>query len=69
MTRAQLAAVSYLARYAGHTHKLYAYQLGRWFEWCETNWRDPLIGIQRAHVEFASATSVATGPCLPRSTR
>ena len=43
MTPAQQAAVSYLARYAGHTHKLYAghthklyaYQLRRWFAWCE----------------------------------
>jgi hypothetical protein len=25
MTPAQSAAVSYLARYSGHTHKLYAY--------------------------------------------
>jgi hypothetical protein len=32
MTTAQLAAVSYLARYSGHTHDLYAYQLRRWFE-------------------------------------
>jgi hypothetical protein len=31
MTPAQLAAVSYLARYTGHTHALYAYQLRRWF--------------------------------------
>jgi integrase/recombinase XerD len=34
MTPAQLAAVSYLARYSGHTHQLYAYQLRRWFAWC-----------------------------------
>ncbi len=34
MTLAQLAAVSYLARYSGHTRNLYAYQLRRWFEWC-----------------------------------
>ena len=46
-----LAAVSYLARYAGHTHELYAYQLRRWFEWCESNGLDP-FGIQRAHVEL-----------------
>jgi integrase/recombinase XerD len=52
MTRAQLAAVSYLARYSGHTHSLYAYQLRRWFEWCETNRLDPLDRIQRAHVEL-----------------
>ncbi|MGH3333415.1 MAG: tyrosine-type recombinase/integrase [Nocardioidaceae bacterium] len=52
MTPAQLAAVSYLTRYSGHTHTLYAYQLRRWFAWCETNRLDPLVGIQRAHVEL-----------------
>lgn len=31
MTPAQQAAVSYLARYRGHTHALYTYQLRRWF--------------------------------------
>jgi integrase/recombinase XerD len=52
MTPAQLAAVSYSARYSGHTHTLYAYQLRRWFDWCQTGGLDPLIGIQRAHVEL-----------------
>jgi integrase/recombinase XerD len=52
MSSAQLAAVSFLARYAGHTHQLYAYQLRRWFEWCEANGLDPLAGIQRGHVEL-----------------
>jgi hypothetical protein len=52
MTTAQLAAVSYLARYTGCTHTLYAYQLRQWFTWCQTNGVDPLIGIQRAHVEL-----------------
>jgi integrase/recombinase XerD len=52
MSTAQLAAVSYLARYSGHTHALYAYQLRRWFAWCATNGLDPLVGIQRAHVEL-----------------
>ena len=52
MTTAQLAAVFFLARYAGHTHELYSYQLRRWFEWCEGNGLDPLVGIQRAHVEL-----------------
>jgi integrase len=52
MTRARVAAVSYLARYSGHTHSLYAYQLRRWFQWCETNRLDPLDGIQRAHIEL-----------------
>ncbi len=31
MTPAQLAAVSSLARYSGHTHTPYAYHLQRWF--------------------------------------
>jgi hypothetical protein len=53
MTTAQLAAVSFLARYTGHTHELYSYQLRRWFEWCESNGLDPLVGIQRAHVELS----------------
>ena len=52
MSTAQLAAVSYLARYAGHTHALYAYQLRQWFAWCQINGLDPLAGIQRAHVEL-----------------
>jgi len=47
-----VAAVSFLARYAGHTHELYSYQLRRWFQWCEANGLDPLVGIQRAHVEL-----------------
>ena len=52
MTPAQRAAVSYLARYSGHTHALYAHQLRRWFAWCETRDLDPLIVIQRAHIEL-----------------
>jgi len=52
MTTAQLAAVSYLARYSGRTHTLYAYQLRQWFAWCQSNGLDPLVGIQRAHVEL-----------------
>jgi integrase/recombinase XerD len=52
MTPAQQAAVSYLARYRGHTHALYTYQLRRWFAWCETSDIDPLVGVQRAHVEL-----------------
>jgi site-specific recombinase XerD len=52
MSTAQLAAVSYLARYSGHTHVLYAYQLRQWFAWCEGNGLDPLLRIQRAHVEL-----------------
>jgi integrase/recombinase XerD len=52
MSTAQLAAVSFLARYSGRTHALYGYQLKRWFGWCESNGLDPLVGIQRAHVEL-----------------
>jgi integrase/recombinase XerD len=52
MTPAQLAAVSFLARYSGQTHTMYAYQLRRWFAWCETNQLDPLLGVERAHVEL-----------------
>ena len=50
MSPAQLA--SFLARYSGRTHALYAFQLRRWFTWCEANALDPLIGIQRAHIEL-----------------
>ncbi len=52
MSTAQLAAVSYLARYSGPTHTLYAYQLKQWFAWCEGSALDPLVGVQRAHVEL-----------------
>ncbi len=52
MSTAQLAAVSYLARYSGRTHRLYSFQLREWFSWCEGHGLDPLAGIQRAHVEL-----------------
>jgi hypothetical protein len=52
MTPAQLAAVSYPARYSRDSHALYAYQLRRWFGWCESNGLDALVGVQRAHVEL-----------------
>ena len=52
MSTAQLAAVSYLARYSGRTHRLYAFQLREWFSWCEGHRLDPLVGVQRAHVEL-----------------
>ena len=52
MSTAQLAAVSFLARYSGRTHALYAFQLREWFGWCESHGLDPLVGIQRAHVEL-----------------
>ena len=69
MTPAQLAAVSYLARYSGHTHQLYAYQLRRWFAWCETNRLDPLVGVQRPTWSSTSATSVSPDCASRRSTR
>ena len=52
MSTAQLAAVSYLARYSGRTHVLYSLQLRQWFTWCENTALDPLVGIQRAHIEL-----------------
>ncbi|KJK12727.1 hypothetical protein UB45_05065 [Terrabacter sp. 28] len=52
MSQSQLAAVSFLARYAGRTHSLYALQLRQWFTWCESHGLDPLVGIQRAHIEL-----------------
>jgi site-specific recombinase XerD len=67
MTSAQLASVSYLARHSGHTHQLYAYPLRRWFAWCETNRLDPLLGIQRAHVELYIRHLGETG-LMPSST-
>ena len=60
MTPAQLAAVSFLARYSGHTHQLYASQLRRWFSWCETNALDPLVGIQRARMWSCTSGISAT---------
>ena len=53
MSTAQLAAVSFLARYSGRTHHLYQFQLRERFACCcERNGLDPLIGVQRAHVEL-----------------
>jgi hypothetical protein len=57
MSTAQLAAAPYLARYAGRTHTLYAYQLRAWFTWCETSGLDPLVGVQRATSSCTSASS------------
>lgn len=68
MTPAQLAAVSYLARYAGHTHTLYAYQLRCWFAWCEKRSLDPLVGIQRAHIELYIRSLGERASWPPRST-
>jgi site-specific recombinase XerD len=68
MTPAQLAAVSYPVRYAGHTHSVYACGLRRGFQWCETDGLDPLIGIQRAHVELYIRHLGGCGP-MPSSNK
>ena len=57
MSTAQLAAVSYLARYPGRTHSLYAYQLGQWFAWCESNGLDPWPGSSELMSSSTSASS------------
>ena len=44
--------MSFLARYSGRTHSLHAYQLREWFARCESNGMDPLVGVQRGHVEL-----------------
>lgn len=52
MTPAQQAAVSFLARYTGRTYEAYSSQLRAWFTWCTMGDLDPLVGIERAHVEL-----------------
>jgi hypothetical protein len=61
MTPAQRAAVSYLAPYSGHTHALFAYQLRRWFGWCDTNALDPLSGSSEPTSSSTSGTSARPG--------
>lgn len=61
MSSAQLAAVSYLARYSGHTHGLYAYQLRQWFAWCESNGLDPWPGSSEPMSSSTSASSATAG--------
>jgi hypothetical protein len=61
MTTAQLAAVSYLARYSGHTHDLYAYQLRRWFDWCEESSLDRWSGSSERTSSCTSAGSASPG--------
>jgi hypothetical protein len=51
MSPGQLAAVSYLARYSGHTHKLYTFQLRRWFR----------MGARRPTSSCTSAISALAG--------
>ncbi len=69
MSTAQLAAVSFLARYSGRTHALYAFQLREWFGWCESHGLDPLVGIQRAHLELDIRSLGARGLRTPPSSR
>ncbi len=52
MSTDQLAAVSYLARYAGRTHALYSYQLREWFTWCQANRLDPLVGVHHGALAY-----------------
>ena len=58
MSTAQMAAVSFLARYSGQTHRLYAFQRRQWFTWCEGHGLDPLVGVQRAQSSSTSAVWV-----------
>ena len=62
MSTAHLAAVSFLARSSGRTHALYGYQLREWFTRCEHHGLDPLIGVQRAHVELYIRSLGERGP-------
>jgi hypothetical protein len=43
-------------------YELYAAQLRRWFGWCERNGLDPVVGIQRAHVELYIRQLGESGP-------
>ncbi len=65
MSTAQLAAVSCLARYAGRTHALNAYQLWQWFAWCQTNGLDP-VGLDDPEV---GAVVDGQGPRVPGPSR
>ncbi len=58
MSTAQLAAVSFLARYCGRTHTLYAFQLREWFAWCQSNGLAPPWSGSSA--PMSSCTSVAS---------
>ena len=53
MSPAQLAAVSYLARYSGRTHTLYAFQVRRWFAWCDVHALDPSHSLRQASITNA----------------
>ncbi|MGO4363474.1 hypothetical protein [Terrabacter sp. RAF57] len=57
MSKAQLAAVSFLARCAGHTHDPYTFQPRQWFAWCEANGLDPARDPASPRRGCTSATS------------
>lgn len=61
MTPAQLAAISYLARYSGHTHALYAYQLRRWFAGAKPTAWTPWSGCSGRTWSSTSGTYVSAG--------
>ena len=42
-------------------HTLYAYQLRRWFTWCETNGLDPLVGCNGLNLSSRSAICTTAG--------
>lgn len=61
MSTAELAAVSYLARFAGRTHILYGYQLRQQFAWWEINGLDPLSGSSAPTSSCTCAGSATAG--------
>jgi len=58
MTGAQLAAASFLARYSGRTHSLYAYQLREWFACASPTGWTPCSGSRELMLSYTSAVSV-----------
>ena len=66
MSSAQLAAVSYLARYSGRTHTLYAFHLRQWFAWCEPNGLTRWSGSNGPMSSCTSAILATPGGWTPR---
>lgn len=54
LTRAELAAASFLARYTGATRATYTLDLRIFFEWCHAQGLDVLDDVTRLHVELFS---------------
>ena len=52
---AQLAAVSFLARYSGRTLEAYSHDLRGFFQWATDN-RIVVLGANRAHIELFRAS-------------